>query len=64
MDKNLNNYKNEIVKATKIDGIIDLINNPITAEEFTNKFIEWIESNNWRFGGITGKYEDEYGDFE
>lgn len=34
------------------DGAIDVADNPIPMDEFVNKFIEWIESNNWYFGGI------------
>ena len=35
-----------------IDGAIDVADNPIPVDEFVDKFIEWIESNNWYFGGM------------
>ncbi len=34
-----------------IEGCVDVRENPISADEFTDKFIHWIESNGWYFGG-------------
>lgn len=50
----------------KIDGLIEVSENPIEALEFSDKFIEFIESNNWYFGGGIGIYtkEDEERDIE
>ena len=38
-------------KFLKMNMVIETTNNPITAEDFIVKFIEWIESNNWYCGG-------------
>jgi hypothetical protein len=46
---------NEII----IDGCIDVSENSISVQEFTDKFIEWIESNKWYFGGTTKLYKEE-----
>ena len=46
---------NEIV----IDGCIDISENPMSAQEFTDKFLGWLEENKWYFGGTTGLYVDD-----
>ena len=38
-------------KFLDMNMVIETTNNPITAEDFIAKFIEWIESNNWYCGG-------------
>lgn len=38
-------------KFLDMDMVIETTNNPITAEDFIAKFIEWIEGNNWYCGG-------------
>lgn len=42
-----------------INGTIILDENPVSHEEFLNSFIKFIESNNWRFAGITKPSEDD-----
>ena len=36
----------------ELDIIVDVTKNHLTVEEFTDKFIEWIEENNWTCGGV------------
>jgi hypothetical protein len=38
-------------KEILIEGCIDVSENPLSEDEFWDKFIEWIESNRWYFGG-------------
>lgn len=48
------------VNSIVIDGVVDVRENPITVNDFLDKFIEWVESNHWYFGGTTREYiEDE-----
>lgn len=35
----------------QIEGSVDVSENPLSVDEFNDKFIEWIESNSWYFGG-------------
>lgn len=35
-----------------IDGSIDISKNPITIDDFLDKFISWVEENHWYFGGV------------
>ena len=42
-----------------IDCAVDITDNMIDIEDFADRFIEWIESNNWYFGGII-----KYGEIE
>lgn len=35
----------------EISGIVDLSDNEVTLDEFSDKFLKWIEWNNWSFGG-------------
>ena len=39
-----------------IDGCIDVSENPMSAQEFTDKFLGWLEENNFYFGGTMGLY--------
>lgn len=43
----------------EIEGCIDVRENWISSDEFTDKFIQWIEENNWYFGGGIKEYHDE-----
>lgn len=43
----------EKLNELKIDGIVEV---NVSTDEFTDKFIEWIESNGWFYCGITGVY--------
>lgn len=50
-------------KEIKINGCVEIPNN-VTHNEFLTKFINFIESNGWQFGGgttamIDGKCIDE-----
>jgi hypothetical protein len=47
------------IKEIKIDGCIDIRDNPISIEDFTDDFIAWIESKNWYFGGTTKPFIDD-----
>lgn len=40
-----------------INGCVDTTDNPITVDEFNDKFIQWIESNGWYFGGGVNEYK-------
>lgn len=42
----------------KIDGIVET-GNTVTHDEFLDKFIEFVESNGWFFGGITGPVDED-----
>lgn len=46
-------------REIQIEGCVDVIDNPITVDEFHDKFIEWIESNGWYFGGGIKAYSEE-----
>lgn len=35
----------------EINGVIDIFENPITINDFHNKFIKWVEYNKWQFIG-------------
>lgn len=41
-----------------IEGCVDIRNNPIPVDEFTELFIKWIEENKWFFGGGINEYND------
>lgn len=47
------------VTSIVIDGVVDTRENPISINDFLDKFIEWIEENHWYFGGTTREYGDE-----
>jgi len=53
-------------KDIKIEGIIDVRENPISTLDLSDKFIEFIEENNWYFSGGVSPYtkEDERRDIE
>ena len=36
----------------RLDGFVELLNNQISVEEFTAKFVEWVKSNGWEFYGV------------
>jgi hypothetical protein len=42
-----------------IEGCVDIRENPVTVNEFADRFIIWIESNNWYFGGGIKEYKNE-----
>lgn len=42
-----------------IDGLIDVSENPISTLDLSDKFIEFIEANNWYFGGGMSYYTEE-----
>lgn len=46
-------------KEIQIEGCIDVSGNPVTVDEFTDKFIEWIEKNGWYFGGGIHLYKED-----
>ena len=49
-------------KEIEIDGCVS-IQNDLTHDEFLKKFINFIETNGWYFGGGTRVYiDDEYVD--
>lgn len=49
----------EINREIQIEGCVDVGENPISVDEFCDKFIEWIESNGWYFGGGIKPYTEE-----
>lgn len=59
----INNDFDKKVTSIVIDGVVDARENPISINDFLDKFIEWIEENHWYFGGTTREYiegeEDE-----
>jgi hypothetical protein len=55
-EENLKSLKfNELL----IDGCVDVSDNRVSIERFTDMFLEWIESNNWRFGGVIKPYKED-----
>jgi hypothetical protein len=42
---------NDSSMEIQIEGCVDVSENPLSVDDFYNKFIEWIESNGWYFGG-------------
>jgi len=56
-----NKLGKEDKKTIIIDCAVDISDNMIDIKDFTDKFIKWIESNNWSFGGIIkcGEAEEE-----
>jgi hypothetical protein len=42
-----------------IDGVVDTEENPVSAYDFLDKFIEWIEENHWYFGGTVRAYNED-----
>lgn len=44
-----------------IDGVVDTRENPVSTDDFLDKFIEWIEENHWYFGGTVGEYNENEG---
>jgi hypothetical protein len=42
-----------------IEGCVDVRENPITVDEFTDRFLEWLESNKWYFGGGIHEYKEK-----
>ena len=49
----------EYLDSILIDGCVDTSEAPISTEEFNDKFLEWIEANNWYFGGTVRTYAPE-----
>lgn len=48
------------VEIIELGGMISHVNNElIDDEEFLDKFIEWVEKNNWNFFGASGPYIEE-----
>jgi hypothetical protein len=45
--------------GTKIDGFIEY-GDSVTEDEFYTKFIQWIEANDWTFGGGMEHVEEEH----
>lgn len=43
----------------QIDGCVDIRDNPISVDEFTDKFTQWIESNGGYFGGGVNPYKQD-----
>lgn len=50
---------NEKSKLILIDGGIDISRNPVTFDNFLDKFISWVEKNHWYFGGIVKQGEEK-----
>lgn len=48
--------KNDSSMEIQIEGCVDVSENPLPVDDFYNKFIEWIESNGWYFGGGIKSY--------
>lgn len=43
----------KIFDEIKLDGCIDVSENRVSIDQFLDLFIEWVESNNWTYGGDT-----------
>jgi hypothetical protein len=50
---------NEQVKEILIQGMVIVEENPISVLDFTDKFIEWLESNDWYYGGSTEENKED-----
>ena len=46
------------MKEIKIDGCCS-VQDDVTVDQFWDKFIEFIESNGWYFGGGINEYNEE-----
>jgi hypothetical protein len=44
-------------KFIEINGVVTIINN-VTVDQFTNEFIDWLESKGYEFGGGTKEVEE------
>jgi hypothetical protein len=49
----------DLANEILIDGCVDTSENPISVSDFTDKLIEWIESNHWYFGGEIAEFKEE-----
>ena len=52
----------EMSRYIRIDGVIDMMNNQMSNDEFWDRFIVWIEQNGWAFGGSTDECEEKEGE--
>ena len=48
-----------MTKYIRIDGVIDLMENQMSHDQFWERFIVWIESNGWTFAGFTDEFDEE-----
>jgi hypothetical protein len=46
------------MKEIEINGCVSLPSN-VSHNEFLDKFIEWVDSNGWTFGGGTKELDSE-----
>jgi hypothetical protein len=46
------------ITSITIDGIVDMRENPVSINEFVDMFLDWVESNNWYFGGTSSECSD------
>lgn len=51
--------KESKIEEMIIDGCVDIRENPVNEDEFWELFIQWIEENNWYFGGGIRPYEKD-----
>lgn len=42
----------------EINGCIEVLED-LTLEDFTDKFIDFIEENEWKFGGVINEYKTD-----
>jgi hypothetical protein len=49
------------VNSINIELCLDARKNPISINKFLDKFIEWVEGNNWYISGSVYEYTDEVG---
>lgn len=42
----------------EINGCIEVLED-LTLEDFTDKFIDFIEENGWKFGGVINEYKTD-----
>jgi len=50
---------NDKITEISIRGVVDANKNPISIDDFIDKFIEWIEYNHWYFGGGIQEYKED-----
>ncbi len=51
------------MKNIQLDMIVE-IPDELSLDEFNDKFIEWVENNNWFTGGLMKEIDDEGNDIK
>lgn len=56
--ENIENVENKYT-GIKMDGLLETGDNLISTLDFSEKFIDWVESNSWYFSGGFSPYTEE-----